>query len=171
MTLEITRVASESSPQLEIGEKPGDTPRSATGNRLLTRGLIFAVAATQVLSPAYAVIDEPIFTARDMTGYRDQEGSFEDVTEPPHGVPPEEEARLSAADSANRDRLELLARAYVAGQLSSEEEARLAIVSERVRRLIPRVTASYFEEIEHIVIDVQQIGSEDGEQRRRLGIT
>ena len=81
---------------------------------------------------------------------------------------PEEEAQLSAAESANRDRLELLARAYVAGQLSTEEEARLAIVSERVRRLIPRVMVQDFEELERIAIELEQIGSEDSARRRRI---
>ncbi len=165
MPLEITP-ASKVGPQLEIGDKPGDTPRSVTGSRSPKRGLAVAVAATQVLNPGYFVIDD-VFTPRDMTGYRDEEtiavdGGLMQTT------PPQEEARLSAAESANQSRLALLAREYVAGQLSTEEKARLAIVSERVRRLIPRVTVQDFEELERIATDLKQIGSENTERRRRI---
>jgi hypothetical protein len=73
-------------------------------------------------------------------------------------------------DVHNRTRLELLARQYVSGELSPEEEARLAIVSERVRRLIPRVTTEDFEMLERILEDANQIEAEDIERRRRLGI-
>ena len=73
-------------------------------------------------------------------------------------------------DVHNRTRLELLARQYVSGELSPEEEARLAIVSERVRHLIPRVTTEDFEMLERILEDANQIEAEDIERRRRLGI-
>ena len=170
MTPEITPVASEPTRQLEIGEKPGDTPRSVIGNRS-RRGLVLAVATTtQILNPAYVAINDPILMARNMTGYRDEEFLPEDGVLSPldEAVLPEEEIQLSSGESANRDRLELLARAYVAGQLSTEEEARLAIVSERVRRLIPRVTVQDFEGLERIAIDLERIGSEDAARRRRL---
>lgn len=164
MTPEITPTASDSTRQLEIGEKPGDTPRSVIGNRS-RRGLVFAVATTtQILNPAYDAINDPILTA-NMTGYRDEEFMPDQGVS---AVPAEEESRLSAAEIANRDRLVLLARSYVAGQLSTEEEARLAIVSERVRRLIPRVTVLDFEELERIGSELERIGSEEDSRRRRL---
>lgn len=166
MTPQITPIASAAAEPIEIGEKASDTPRSLVGSRP-TRGIVFALAATQVLNPAYPAIDEPILTARDITAYRDEEiVGHEEKFVPPQL--PEEEAQLSAAESANRDRLELLARAYVAGQLSTEEEARLAIVSERVRRLIPRVMVQDFEELERIAIELEQIGSEDSARRHRI---
>ena len=51
-----------------------------------------------------------------------------------------------------------------------EEEARLAIVVERVRRFIPRVTVEDFETLEGILEEAQRIESADIERRRRLGI-
>jgi hypothetical protein len=54
--------------------------------------------------------------------------------------------------------------------LSTEDEARLIIVSERVRRLIPRVTVEDFEALAHMLEDVQHIELADIDRRRRLGI-
>jgi hypothetical protein len=84
--------------------------------------------------------------------------------------PFEEVSQVSEGEVANRTRLALLARQYEAGRLSIEEEARLAIVAERVRRLIPRVTAEDFEVLEGILEEAQRIESADIERRRRLGI-
>ena len=81
-----------------------------------------------------------------------------------------ETPQISEAEAANRARLELLARQYIARQLSTEEEARLVIVSERVRRLIPRVTAEDFEALENIREEAKRIESVDIERRQRLGI-
>jgi hypothetical protein len=46
----------------------------------------------------------------------------------------------------------------------------LAIVTERVRRLIPRVTVEDFEMLEQIIKDAAEIEAEDIERRHRLGI-
>jgi len=62
----------------------------------------------------------------------------------------------------------LLAREYVSGQLSTEEEARLAIVTERVRKLIPRVTVEDFEKLEEIAKDLQIIEDENLDIERQL---
>ena len=52
-------------------------------------------------------------------------------------------------DQANEQRIELLARQYVAkDKFSSEDLARLAIVTERVRQLLPAVTVAEFEALE-----------------------
>lgn len=126
-----------------------------------------AFAATQVLAPAHPAINEPIFMGRDLTPYREEEIVVHEE-ESTSSQPPVEEAEPSPAESANRDRLALLARAYVAGQLSTEEEARLAIVTARVRRLIPRVTVQDFEELERVAIELEQIGSEDSARRNRI---
>jgi hypothetical protein len=82
----------------------------------------------------------------------------------------EQEPYVSIAEAENRHRLELLARQYVSKMLSREEEARLAIASERVRRLIPRVIAEDFEALKGILEDGERIESADIERRRRLGI-
>jgi hypothetical protein len=76
----------------------------------------------------------------------------------------------TAAEAANRTRLELLARQYVAKQLSPEEEARLEIVAQRVRRLIPRVTAADLESLETIAQESSAIHRRNEDRRRRLGM-
>jgi hypothetical protein len=165
MPREITP-AVESEPQLEIGEKRDDTRGLVIGSRIPTRGLAVAVAATQVLNTGSFLIDD-VFTPRDMTGYRNEElvaidhWIAEEMSEEPRSV-------VSPADSANQSRLELLAREYVAGQLSTEESARVAIVSERVRRLIPRVTLEDFERLEAIGRELKEIESDNAELRRRI---
>jgi hypothetical protein len=156
----------DSEPQLEVGEKRDDTRGSVTGSRMPTRGLAVAVAATQVLNTGSLVIDD-VFIPSDMTGYRNEEMVTVD-----HRIAEEMSDELPAvvspADTANRSRLELLAREYVAGQLSTEEGARLAIVSERVRRLIPRVTLQDFERLEELGREVKGIESNNAELRRRI---
>jgi hypothetical protein len=81
----------------------------------------------------------------------------------------EEASQVSEADAANRTRLALLARQYLARRLSIEEEARLAIVSERVRRLLHRVTVEDFEALKRILEEAEHIETAHIE-RRRLGI-
>lgn len=55
-----------------------------------------------------------------------------------------------AGAKANATRLQLLARKYVSGTLSPEENARLAIVSEIVRGILPSVTPEDFALLEEI---------------------
>jgi hypothetical protein len=154
----------ESEQELEIGEKPDDTRGLSIGRP--ARGLVAAVAATQVLNAGSFLIGD-VFTPTDMTGYRNEESvSIDDqIAEEMSDKPPEE---LSPGDIANQSRLELLARKYVSGQLSTEESARLAIVSERVRRLIPRVTLQDFERLEGLGMELKQIESNNAALRRRL---
>jgi len=172
LTLETTSVETHSA-GLEIHEKPEDTPRSVMGARRAPAKVILAFAATtQILDPSYSELnDDAIFIVRDITARSEDEGLqglvrvIVDEEMSAHEPP-----RMPDAEIANRDRLELLARAYVGGQLSAEEDARLAIVTERVRRLIPRVTVADFERLEEIAKDMERIGSEDSERRRRLGL-
>jgi hypothetical protein len=165
MPREITS-AVESGPQLEIGEKRDDTRGLVIGSRMSTHGLAVAVAATQVLNPGSFLIGD-VFTPRDMTGYRNEEvvAIDQQIAEEMSNEPP---AEVSLAESANQSRLGLLAREYVAGQLSTEEEARLAIVSERVRRLIPRVTLQDFEHLEGIGRELKEIESDNAALRQRI---
>lgn len=80
----------------------------------------------------------------------------------------EEPAVESEAELANTDRLKLLARKYALRSLSPEDAARLEIVTERVRYLIPRVTASDFEALERIHRELEEIGTETKQTRKDL---
>ena len=152
--------------QLEVSEQPEGTRGLA--RKMAARGITVAAAmvATQVLHPAAFPMGD-LFTPHDMTRYGDeefvgvepwiQEFSTEDFP-----------AGLTPAESANHLKMELLAREYVSGQLSTEEEARLAIVTERVRKLIPRVTVEDFEKLEEIAKDLQIIEGENLDIERQL---
>lgn len=73
---------------------------------------------------------------------------------------------------ATNDRITLLARKYVVKERFSEEErARLAIVTERVRQLLPAVTASEFESLEKVLELAKQVGESDADIRLKLGIS
>lgn len=72
----------------------------------------------------------------------------------------------------NSERVVLLARKYVAKEsLSDEEGARLAIVTERVRKLLPAVSAREYETIEDALKLIQEARESDEELRKRTGIT
>lgn len=73
-------------------------------------------------------------------------------------------------DDENTRRLKLLARKYARKGLTSEEQARLEIVSERVRRLIPRVTAEDFERLEALAEEVRHLRELDEEVRHKMGL-
>jgi len=73
---------------------------------------------------------------------------------------------------ANRDRVTLLARKYVAkDNFSSEERARLEIVTERVRRLLPAVTVAEFESLAQVLELIKQARELDADIRSQLGIS
>jgi hypothetical protein len=163
MPREITPVMAPE-PELEFGENRDDTQGLSITRP--ARGLVAAVAATQVLNAGSFLIGD-VFTPTDMTGYRNEELVSIDhqIAEEMSDQPP---AKLSPAEIANQSRLELLAREYVSGQLSTEESARLAIVSARVRLLIPRVTLQDFERLEDLGTELKQIESNNTELRRRI---
>jgi hypothetical protein len=81
------------------------------------------------------------------------------------------EAESVQIDNVNAERIELLIRRYVCGQLSTEEEVRLEIVAERIRRLMPKVSAENFEELEAIITEINEIGDADDQLRQELGLT
>lgn len=60
----------------------------------------------------------------------------------------------------NRNRLALLARKYGKNPLSREEDARLAILTDTLRRLIPRVTTEDFQKLKAIASRVKEIKQE-----------
>ena len=157
------------SPQPKTAEEEEDTPRSITEKRRIPMSLIWAFASTPVLQPPVLSFNNDILAAKNVTPL------MEEIEEFLWPLPVEEDfaelsSRESEAEAANRARLALLARQYVAERLSTEEEARLAIVSEKVRRLIPRVTVEDFQELERILEETKRIELEDLERRRRLGI-
>ncbi len=79
--------------------------------------------------------------------------------------------RLEPAKKANADRIALLARKYAAKDMfSTEEFARLQIVTERVRQLLPAVTASDLETIETIALQLNKIRSTNEELRQDLAL-
>ena len=172
MTAEMTTVEVRST-QLDIREKPEDTPPSIVGTRRARYQAVLAFATTtQAFNPSYLAMNDYVLISRDMTGFSDEEEVVGEsqISISGEEVPTNEPSQISDAEIANRDRLQLLARAYVAGKLSTEEEARLAIVTERVRRLIPRVTSADFEELERIAEDLRRIELEDSQRRIRLGL-
>ena len=82
------------------------------------------------------------------------------------------QAKHDRFEKANSDRVALLARKYVAKEqrFGDEESARLAILTERVRRLLPSVTAREYEVLEGALKVVNQVMESDAEIRRRLGL-
>jgi hypothetical protein len=155
----------------EIVDKPEDTPRPVARERQRLPMGVLALALTSGIMTPMAGFRGPFMGPRDMTPFTEERS----VEESPPFLPsisslPMEVPHTSEAEATNRARLELLARQYVARQLSTEEEARLAIVSEKVRRLIPRVTAEDFEALESIIEEAKRIESADLERRHRLGI-
>ena len=103
-------------------------------------------------------------TTREYSG-----GGWSSIEVPMFHIAVEEQAK-SEADVAASERVTLLARRYVSGSLSPEADARLAIATERVRRLLPRVTADDVETLETILDDLDSIKRRDTERRKRLGI-
>src|SRR2546428_4337043 len=123
----------------DITEKPEDTPHStARSQHPSIRGTL-GLALTPMVMTSLLAFNDPFLEAHDMTPLveeRRAEGASLSQFAP--AASPQPMSQLSEADAANRARLVLLARQYVAGEFSMEDEARFAIVSERVRRLIPR---------------------------------
>jgi hypothetical protein len=68
------------------------------------------------------------------------------------------------------DRLALLARRYVAGDLTPEDDARLRIATERMRRLLPYVTPADVEAVETMVGEVEALDARLEAIRTRFGI-
>ena len=155
----------------DIVEHPEDTPQSVGRERRASQiGAFLLALPPMVMTPMLASSD-PFRSQNDRTALV-EEKNIEEPPPLPSAITamPEHLSQNSEADVANRTRLALLARQYVAGTLSTEEEARLAIVSERVRRFIPRVTVEDFEMLGHMLEEAQQIELADMARWKRLGI-
>jgi len=137
----------------DIAEKPEDTPSSVGRERCIpSMGVLALPLALATMMTSMTTSRDPFLVAQDMTALAEEARGEEWSSLLPATTSSfEEVSQVSEAEAANRTRLTLLARQYVAGKLSIEEEARLAIVAERVRRLIPRVTVEDFEALEHIL--------------------
>jgi hypothetical protein len=166
---------------VNIQEKPEDTPRSIdvirsednTTGRTYANALLAVATATQIFGSSYTATTDWSPNSKDMTRLSMEELTMQrkDFFVPyPVSTVEFSPERESSAEAANRSRLELLARLYVSKHLSPEQDARLAIVTERVRRLIPRVTIDDFEALETIALESEAIRAANVERRRRLGI-
>lgn len=155
----------------DIVDTPEDTPRSVERDRRISAvgALAFPLALATMVTPMTAT-PEPFAVVGDSTACAEEARAEELPVPLPNTLSPvAETSRGSEADVANHTRLALLARQYEAARLSTEEEARLAIVTERVRRLIPRITVDDFEALQDILEEAERIESADVERRRRLG--
>jgi hypothetical protein len=154
----------------QIPPESEDTPRGSFGFRPLPTPLVCLLATTPVggLS-AYDLFTRDLVAPKTIS--MDEESSLASLSVGSDfdNISGEQAPEISQADAANRARLELLARQYV-NKLSLEEDARLSIVTERVRRLIPRVTVEDFEALERIAEGLRRIESDDADRRNRLGI-
>jgi hypothetical protein len=118
----------------------------------------------------YGVADSAeIFSINDTTpvSVGDFLGRIEEMPLVPS---PYEPAIDAEAENAVSDRITLLARQYVRREVSTEDEARLTIATEKVRQLIPRVTAEDVEALNEMLEEAQELEQQDNEQRKRLGI-
>jgi hypothetical protein len=80
-----------------------------------------------------------------------------------------EQPDVDPLTKATEDRVQLLARKYVAkDKFSDEESARLAIVTERVRKLLPAVTTQEFEALEQVLTSLRDISKANANLRDRL---
>lgn len=74
-------------------------------------------------------------------------------------------------DQVANDRITLLARKYVAKEsFSDEESARLAIVTEKIRRLIPAVTTNEIKLLEEVIKKAGEIEESDQNIRRSMNL-
>ena len=151
-----------------------DTPQGSSRLRSLPTTLIWGFLATTPIGlSAYDSLTRDLVIARNTISMEEENSLASLSIAADIDTSNERTVRTIEAkgDAANRVRLELLARQYVNKQLSREEDARLSIATERVRRLIPRITAEEFEALERIAVRLNSIESEDADRRKRLGIT
>jgi hypothetical protein len=146
----------------DIVDKPEDTPRSVERNRHITAlGVLALPLALATMGTPTTASREPFSVAEDRTAFVEEVRAAElPFPVPDTMFPVEEGFQISEAEIANRTRLALLARQYEATRLSIEEEARLAIVTERVRRLIPRITVDDFEALQTMIEEAERIEAE-----------
>lgn len=135
-----------------------------------------------VLIGHYTPISEPPSIGREQTmfvvlsnGFEERRASLATVTgEQPKGHRPEattqpllQEALL---EKTANDRTVLLARKY-AGQGDNEQLARLEILTQRMRKLVPRVTPEAVDAIENSLSQIEARRERRAEMASRRGMT
>lgn len=118
------------------------------------------------ISPTDAVVLKPFEIARHDT--RTQTGAKKSSTAAT-GVKPLQIAGASQLVVAREARLALLAKKYE-GEPTVEDSARLALLTERIRRLQPRVTKRDVDVLTQVVGQVEQVTDSLAQMRQRLGI-
>lgn len=78
--------------------------------------------------------------------------------------------KKSEIQISNENRITLLARKYISGKLSPEEESRLLIEKERVKKLIPLVTTEDYKLVGDMLADVKKIQDKQKVIREKLNI-
>lgn len=154
-------------PQPEIVEKLEDTPKSVVEKRRTPTAQVWALATTLVAQTQGLDFNDHFFTLHHTPVLKEKSAEPQFFL-PEKEINTQQDFTAPIAETANRNRIELLARQYIAGQLSPEEEARLAIATERVRRFIPRVTEEDFLALEQILKDTERIEAEDQKRRHQL---
>ncbi len=76
----------------------------------------------------------------------------------------------SEVQISNENRITLLARKYISGKLSLEEESRLLIEKERVKQLIPLVTIEDYKLVGDMLADVKKIQDKQKAIKEKLNI-
>lgn len=156
---------------VETTKHPENTPRAIEQESRTTPRGFMARTLAPVMMTSIIAFSDPFSVPYDMTALVEAEQVEEpSLQRSSHEAFHPQDLQTSEAETANRTRLTLLARQYVQEQLSTEDDARLAIVTERVRRLIPRVTADDFEALEYMLQEAARIEASDNERRQRLGI-
>ena len=152
-----------------------DTPKSITPESF-TVGPVFYVNDTSLLSVPSTVLGNNIVSLNKQTPLNEEVwqifSNLIDVQQSSVDNPETSEANQeeSETDATNRVRIELLARQYESKKLSSEQEARLAILTQRMHRLAPRVTEKDFRALEEIMVNLKKLNQENIETRRKLQI-
>lgn len=173
MSQETTTSTIAGGSEARIPPEAEDTPQGSLQFRSLPTPLVCLLATTPIggLSAYDVFTREFVMTSNTISMEEESSLASLSITSGMDLPPAAEVLETSEADAANQTRLALLAREYVNKHLSQEEDARLSIVTERVRRLIPRVKVEDFEALERIAERLQNIGSEDAARRSRLGIS
>jgi hypothetical protein len=70
----------------------------------------------------------------------------------------------------NEERIELLARKYCNKNVSNEETARLKILTNKIKNLIPLVSDSEYKALDIIVTDISEIKERNLRRKRKLDI-
>jgi hypothetical protein len=100
------------------------------------------------------------FTTTNSLSYLSASESDENTTKIEEKNPVNDQ-RPAYSEIVNRDRIELLAKKYAQKKFSKEDDARLAIVTQKIRQLIPRVTIEDFEVLADIAEEIKRINEVD----------